>query len=213
MMFASGLSKGNSVALFPIDYYIVKYQTILDGEIVKIEDHRFKIKVHDLIKGKSNLDGTINVKIGYQSGLRTSKLDSLGIEVGTNYIFILGTRPKWLNPKILRESYNRFVIKNDSLFIPQETLRGIDFPDSIDINAPNIYNDSFNKFGYKISTLDFRKLIVVLNETFGMNKLAIWKKQPIDNSVDSFTLALLNHLDKWWNESGKKWTEEPVFKK
>jgi len=185
----------------PISYYILTRPLILEGKILEIKDKRIIIAVKSCFKGETQSE---------KLTLQTS--NKLGLELNQTYIFLLARKETQRN-YLLYYPYQRMKVHNDSLFIPENNLSGIDENKGLEIHQPNTFNDPIFKAGYKISKTDFDTLVTEINETFKYyssangrhmrhrnNYVCYHKLKAINSSTTSFNLALLNQLDGFWEK-------------
>lgn len=183
---------------FTLDYSLVNYGTLLQGTVIKIKKNKFRVKINNTNKGKKKLKKNHRATIHFTNQSVLNNNDSYKLELNNEYLFILGNTKWKISTLILRNPYNRFIIKNDSLFIPYEVIDRIDFTKEIDIKQTNTFNDSLYLYGYKISLNDFLKLSEALNDSF--NKID-GKIVRVENSKvysDPFILSFMEYRNKFY---------------
>lgn len=194
-------SRDEGLDHIPFSYYILTRPVILEGEILEIKDKRIIIAVQSCFKGEIQSE---------KLTLHTS--NKLGLELNQTYIFLLARKEIQRN-YLLYYPYQRMKVRNDSLFIPENNLNGIDENKDLEIHQPNTFNDPIFKAGYKISKTDFGTLVTEINETFKYfssgngrhmrhrnNSVCYQKLKEINSSTSPFNLALLNQLDGFWEK-------------
>lgn len=194
-------SKDEELDHIPISYYNLTRPLILEAEIIEIKDKRIIIAVKSCFKGENQSE-----KLTLQTP------NELGLELNQTYIFLLARKEIKRN-YLLYYPHQRLKVRNDSLYIPENNLTGIDATKGVDIHQSNTFNDPISKAGYKISKADFAALATEINETFKYyssgngrhirhrnNSVCYQKLKGINSSTSPFNLALLNELDAVWEK-------------
>jgi hypothetical protein len=183
---------------FTLDHGLINYGTVLQGTVIKIKKNKFRVKINQTIKAKKKLKKNHRVTVHFPNQSVLNNNDSYKLELNNEYLFILGNTKWKVSTLVLRNPYNRFIIQNDSLFIPYEVLDRIGFPNEIDIKQPNSFNDPLYQYGFKISLIDFQKLSEALNDSF---KKIDRKIVQVENSKvysDPFILSFMEYRNKFY---------------
>lgn len=191
-------SKLTSCQCYPLDHNLVNYGSVVRGKVVKIKDDRFIVKTEDWYKKKKKLNFGRNVTVHFAEGKNyfNNGNKDYKLELDKDYIFILGNTKWRFSSLVLRNPYSRFIIQNDSLFIPFEILQKVEIPKEIEIKQKNTFNDPLYGFGYKISVFDFHMLSDILNDNFKKIDMRIVKIENSKVYTDPLTISLINHMDQ-----------------
>lgn len=179
--------------------FLARYGTVVYGSVTKIEEDRFKVHIHESMKGRKRNFLRRNLIVQFPKHSYTGHLGNADyqLEIGQQYIFALGSTRWRLHSLTLRWSCNRFIVQNDSLFIPTEVLEGVSLPENVNIHQKNTFNDPIFSSGYISSMADFRELCKVLNECFirTRNRHVFKTEKSVEHFSDPFIEALVRHLE------------------
>lgn len=197
----SGYSQDEELDHIPISYYILTRTLILEGKVLDIKDKKTTVEIKTIFKGESKSKNLT---------LRTPQ--NIGLELNESYIFLLA-RKEIKRDYLLFYPYQRMKVRNDSLFISENNLTGIQENSAIRLHQPNTFGDSLSKAGYKISVKDFSTLVTEINETFEYynsgnsghiryrnNYVCYDKLKEITKASSPFNLALLKELNGFWEK-------------
>lgn len=201
--------------VLPLDYYLLKYPVIIEGEIKKIGVFDCRVKVIESIKGKLKKNRSVRVRYNFRWNGREKYQSKMDLKKNGHYIFILGRKSSIVSPLRLYDHSSRFIIKNDSLFLPYSLLKRFKFNSRVNIHETNTFGERNSIGGYKISKSDFLDLVQLLNRTYafhtvgkgryGYKQSCMHKLQEVDStSLSSFQRSIFEHTESWWENVGYK---------
>ncbi|UKN02015.1 hypothetical protein K6119_00605 [Paracrocinitomix mangrovi] len=204
---------------YSIGNYVVLYPTIVKGRITKIKNKNALVEVTEWYKNELNLKDKIKISSNSYANYKgyTTLKNELGLELEREYIFVLATAPNSFLPEPLDAPQFRFIVENDSLFIPPDLIPK--FENSTFKIQKNDFSDPIFDKGLKISLDYFKNLILKMNETFlwEKTKRGVFTKKrrmrikclqklsiPDTNEVGLLRSVMLESLNLWnKNKCGK----------
>jgi len=187
-------------APYRLSWYLCAYESIVDASISKIGEYDFEIVIHDYIKGEQKLIDKLRIhwKSSHENQLK--KMNALCLEKNARYIFILGAaNTKSRRRHSLQSRWQRYIVKNDSLFLHYEILRKIKFSEDINIMQENTFNDPASEYGYKISLADFKNLVASINNSYDFTEYNCFLKNSDTTFVyNNFEQGIITDLDSMW---------------
>lgn len=167
---------------FPIGHYLVHTRMVVHAEIIKIKEHYIQIRIIEDLKSSEFVNKKIKIN------LTNSVLNSVEIsdifKDDTKYVIFISQLSHFPKGFIYNEPCNRFILRDDSLFIGFEFLKSLNLPDEEIFNQKNTNDDDFMPSGYKISLAYFKEIIEILNATFV-------KKTDPDYEINDYTRRFL----------------------
>jgi hypothetical protein len=188
-------------------YFLFKYPSVCRATMVSDGKHSVKIKASNWIKNNQKHNKKIRIRT-YQNKRGSDMMKYMGLEREQEYIFILGTKFRLIHPTPLREVEHRFIITDDSIFIPSSMLKNLTGLERLEINEAMTNDDPILKTGFRISVNDFIALTNEINAHFILHRdnrnkkySCIEKSRKPISSKDTLTLALLDELMELWEEN------------
>ena len=188
--------------------YLVHRKVILKASVVKLNDDFFELKVLESYKQNISQNKKLKIRVAYNYRDGKKTLVKHYLELNKEYIFFIGKDQGFIQKLVFRESFSRFKVENDSIFIGSDYLQNLKGVNLDTLITKNTFEDPLMPFGYKMSTRDFAQMVIDINKSFyptvtGKSKMRrgyenhgyIYQKPE---TVDAFTLAIIEELKRQW---------------
>jgi hypothetical protein len=149
---------------FVLGHYLVKRRFVVLAEVKKVKTDEFKIEILRDLKSDQNKSKSLKV-LKSKNVMFTLQNDTL-FRAGTKYVLFISQLNYYPRQYIYLEPCNRFIVKNDSLFIGAPFLKNLSTVDSSLRYQKNTFDDKLMSHGYKVSLNYFQELIKELNKCF-----------------------------------------------
>ncbi len=147
-----------------LGHYLVHIRLVVLAEIKKVKDDEFKIEILRDLKSDQNKNKSLAVLKSKHIPF-TLHSDTL-FRADTKYVLFISQLNYYPRHYIYLEPCNRFIVKNDSLFIGAPFLKNLSTVDSSLRCQKNTFDDKLMPEGYKVSLNYFQELIKEINKCF-----------------------------------------------
>lgn len=209
---------------YPLGHYLVHTRLVVLTEIKKVKGNEFKLEILRDLKSDQNKNKSLKVLKSKRIPFALQN-DTL-FRVDTKYVLFISQLNYYPRHYIYLEPCNRFIVKNDSLFIGAPFLKNLTTIDSSLRYQKNTFDDKLMPQGYKVSLDYFQELIAEINKSFvpdyskpaysinnyyrrrlfgGYRKTHIYGYHYYEpKSKDPFLRALVDELKAAWKLSHEK---------